>query len=156
MRKLKRKWGKTERELSSNIAINPTDNLIEKMQFQFCTPPFTKEGGGVQISAIPWFTESFTERWCFTESLTKIHFNLRAIFPFRGVSRIHARGARPKRRECVLLCVLSRLASLAIIMHCNRRCVTFSEKQEDIREEQRLIYKGLRDIHNGIKDERLI
>lgn len=46
MRKLKRKWGKTERELSSNIAINPTDNLIEKMQFQFCTPPFTKEGGG--------------------------------------------------------------------------------------------------------------
>lgn len=134
--------------------------LLKKCIFQFCTPPFTKEGGGgvggVQISAIPWFTESFTERQCFTESLTKIHFNLRAIFPFRGVSRIHARGARAKRRECVLLRVLSRLPSLAIIMHCNRRCVTFSEKQEDIREEQRLIYKGLRDIHYGIKDERLI
>lgn len=65
MRKLKRKWGKTERELSSNIAINPTDNLIEKnAYFNFAPLLLLRKGGGdgVQISAIPWFTESFTER----------------------------------------------------------------------------------------------
>lgn len=47
MRKLKRKWGKTERELSSNIAINPTDNLIEKnAYFNFAPLLLLRKGGG--------------------------------------------------------------------------------------------------------------
>ena len=59
MRKLKRKWGKTERELSSNIAINPTDNLIEKnAYFNFAPLLLLRKGGGGMGCKFPLFRGS--------------------------------------------------------------------------------------------------